>query len=259
MASNEGYSNLAAAILAFLGGRQKAKNQRRMMDEENSRMDAREERSFQRQLQLEKERALREDSRFGREMDFKMESLDRLKPKKGIADYVVDFLKGPSYADQLAQENVTSAKLKNKLLDRAITTGPQFPTNNGITLTPKGEVTFKPAKAPKTPKAATPKDPAKARAQELLNQKKEVDAFVQKFENVTSRKLIAKIAPAIENGEAVEFDTPEKLADAYIEELRARGKESEAAIAELNYNDIVASLKINWPKKKWFWQRSSGS
>lgn len=135
MASNEGYSNLASAIIAFLGGRYKARKERQKEERTQAREDkrAKENRDFLKEM--EGIRGGREAGLKSRELDIKQEAMDRAFPKKGFLDKVMDtvtgMVKGPSPQDQESLARAGLLRSQAGLIDRTprAGTGMQFPGN----------------------------------------------------------------------------------------------------------------------------------
>lgn len=161
--ANEGIANLAAALMAFFGGKYKARKeeQREKRKEERESIRARENREFLKEM--EKIRGTREEKTSSQDLAFKEKALEKAYPTKGILDKFMDSLqgalKGPSPQDQLAgaQAGLYSAQadlLRRNPAGTALLkgTGGIFPGNPKM---PKGRTT-------KPPKPTTPTlmDPA---------------------------------------------------------------------------------------------------
>lgn len=137
--SNEGFANLAAAVLSFFGSRYKARREERKQKEKEDREDKRLSQSRDFLKEMETIRGNREASNRKEDIDFKREALDRVYPKKGFLDRLMDSvqgaLKGPSAQDKLADAQAGLFNAQAGLINRTPAgmrgTGMQMPSNNG--------------------------------------------------------------------------------------------------------------------------------
>jgi hypothetical protein len=105
MSNGEGFANLGAAVLSFLGSRHKARKE----DRRESRRQDREDKRFREEMDLRRTQVDNQGRQIQGQQDFQREALDRTHPKKSWADKIFDAVSG-MVKPASAQENLTNAQ-----------------------------------------------------------------------------------------------------------------------------------------------------